>query len=175
MELELESVRRWFSRLRTMQRCASDISHDTPEDLTAFYRMKHATVLPEKEQRANFAFCVFQNTGISITDHDFTATGSFHELLDESHRQVRVAVRGLFRAIAIQNGSVGEDEDPQFFETRKTKDVYAGEEKITFVCNTLASVMPIFPQTTAGQTAFRALLRNEATIVKIAIDATVKE
>lgn len=175
MELELQSVRRWFSRLRSMQDCAANISNNTPSEIVDFYSTKHAGLLPKPEQRNNFTFCVFRNTGISITDHDFTSTGSFHELLDEAHRSLRVAVRGLFRAVAIEKGSVTPAEDPQKFETRKSKDVFDTDEKMSFLCDSLASVMPIFPQTTAAQKSFKALLKKDATTVKDAIDQTVKE
>ena len=175
MELELESVRRWFSRLRSMQSCAANINNQTPDDIVDFYSTKHAGLFPKPEQRNNFAFCVFRNTSISITDHDFTTTASFHELLDEAHRSLRVAVRGLFRAVAIENGSVTPAEDPQKFEARKTKDVFDTDDKIGFLCDSLASVVPTFPQTAAAQKAFKALLKKDATTVKDAIDQTVKE
>ena len=175
MELELVSVRRWFSRLQSMQSCAADISHDTPQSLAGFYSARHAAILAKPQQQGNFAFCVFRNTGISVADPDFANTLSFHELLDEAHRNLRIAVRGLVRAVAIAAGSVPQAEDPQKFETRKSKDVFETDAKIVSLCGALASVMPIFPQSEAAQTSFKALLQKDATTVKDAIDATVKE
>ena len=175
MELELESVRRWFSRLRLMQRCASNISNDTPDDLADFYKAKHAAILTSAAQTSNFAFCVFQNSNISVREEDFAATSSFHELLDECHRNLRIAVRGLFRAVAIDVGSVPPAQDPVAFEALKTKDVYDTDARIDALSEALASVMPIFPQLPAQQAAFRALLKNNATTLKAAIDVTVKE
>ena len=118
MELELESVRRWFPQPGQMQRCAQQISNDTPEDVAKFYSVKHGDIFTGKDQENNFAFCVFKNSAISVTDNDFSSTGSFHQLLDECHRRLRTAVRSLFGAVAIQDGTVPATEDPQDFAGR---------------------------------------------------------
>jgi len=175
MDLELVSVKRWFSRLQSMQRCAANINNDTPGALTDFYRAKHADILPKPEQRNNFAFCMFRNTAISVTDQDFTCASSFHELLDEVHRSLRIAVRGLIRAIAIDAGSVPQNEDPQAFENRNSKDVFDTDTKLQSLCDTLTSAMPIFPQDAAGQQPFKALVKEGTTTVKDVIDQTVSE
>jgi len=175
MELELFSVRRWFSRLQSMQSCAANISNDTPAGLAEFYSAKHASVLIKPEHQGNFASCLFGNTGTSVANPDFASTLSFHELLDKSHRNLRLAVRGLVRAVAINGGSVPLAEDPQKFETRKAKDVFDTDARIVSLCDALASVMPIFPQTGGAQASFKALLKKDATTVKDVIDATVKE
>jgi hypothetical protein len=169
MDLELESVRRWFSRLRTMQTCAANISHDTPESIAAFYNGKHAEIISEPAQRDNFAFCVFRNTNISITNQDFQNTSTFSELLNESHRSLRTAMRSLFRAVAITLQTVGPDEDPLGFESRAAKDVFVTSQHVSKLCTALASVMPIFPQDTAGEAPFRTLLAKPQTKISDAI------
>jgi hypothetical protein len=169
MDLELESVRRWFSRLKTMQTCAANVGHDTPEGITAFYKAKHAGILTEPAQRDNFAFCFFRNTNIAVTNQDFQNTSTFSELLNESHRSLRTAVRSLFRAVAIALGTVGPDEDPLGFESRAAKDVFVTGPDVDELCQALASVMPIFPQDTAGQAPFRALLAKPQTKISDAI------
>jgi hypothetical protein len=165
LDLELESVRRWFTRLRTMQDCALNISHDTPEDLTDFYRAKHSEIFTQTPQRDNFAFCVFRNTNISITNQDFNGTSTFAELLNESHRRLRTAVRGLYRAVAIEIGTISEGQDPLEFEALLTSVVYPGSSNSGLLCGALASVMPIFPQTAAAQAPFSALLAKPQTKV----------
>lgn len=154
-----------------MQSCASNLSSDTPTELPAFYKAKHANILPLQAQRDNFASCFSQQSSILVGAQDFEASSTFGELLTQSHRSLRTAVRGLFRAIAISLGSVGESEDPSVFETRTAKAVFGDKPQVDELCSRLSSVMPIFG---AAEAAFRTQIAKPACTVKDAIDKSIE-
>ena len=170
-------VAQWFEVLGMLKDCASNLNHDTENDVAKFYAQKHADILNTPDLQHSFAFCVFRKTGgvsgigISITDDDFQHTAAFHELLDAAFRPLRNSVRALFRRSAIDSGSVTEDTDPIRFEGLNTTAVYRSDDERNALVSRSKAVMPTLSP--AVETALRKLLTDPNAAVKAAIDSTL--
>lgn len=150
----------WVDELKAMQNCMRQVNTSTSEDLSTFFKQKHADLLLSDMQKEQFRSCFFHQTQITIPDIDFTNGSTFHEVLDLCFRPLLVAVLSVMRDSASLD-------DPQFggmslgdFGAVRASAAFPSDAAIQAVCGRLTEDRSPLPQD-----GLQALLQKPGTTV----------